>query len=77
MDGNIFQQLADHFGSQELAGKAIGVSQCTMSGYINKRWGMSETVAMRAQRATKGKFKASDLCPALKEFDDEEISTPN
>ncbi|OTL15712.1 helix-turn-helix domain-containing protein [Acinetobacter nosocomialis] len=77
MEGNIFQKLADHFGSQELAGKAIGVTQGTMSGYINNRWGMSETVAMRAQRATKGKFKASDLCPSLKEFDDEDISTPN
>lgn len=62
----IYQELINYFGSQVATGKAIGVSQPTVCGYVTDRWNMTPIVAMRAEVATKGKFKAVDLCPALK-----------
>ncbi|USX62831.1 helix-turn-helix domain-containing protein [Acinetobacter baumannii] len=64
----IYQKLVQHFGGQVPAAKALKVSQANISGYVSGRWNMSEVVAMRAELATNGKFKASDLCPSLKEF---------
>lgn len=64
----LYSELVGHFGSQELAAKALKVSQSNISGYIKGRWNMSEIVALRAERATNGAFKAIDLCPSLKEF---------
>jgi predicted transcriptional regulator len=61
LDQNIYEKLVSHFGTQELAAKAIGVSQSTIHGYIQQKWGMSERVAIRAQKATSNKFKAVDL----------------
>lgn len=64
----IYQKLVKHFGGQVLAAKALKVSQANISGYVSGRWNMSEVVAMRAEKATNGEFKAIDLCPSLKEF---------
>lgn len=64
----LYQELVEYFGGQEAAGDALKVSQSTISGYVNGRWNMSEKVAIRAERETKGTFKAVDLCPSLKEF---------
>ncbi|MEN8291854.1 YdaS family helix-turn-helix protein [Acinetobacter radioresistens] len=68
MEPNIFEELISYFGTQELTAKALGVSQSTVNAYLNNRWGMSHKVAIQAQKATKGKFKAVDLCPSLKEL---------
>ena len=65
----VFKQLVAHFGGQTATAAAIGVKQPTVSGYLNGKWGMPPIVAIRAENATQGKFKASDLCPALKEFE--------
>jgi len=41
------------------------VKQPTVSGWLNGRHGMSIKTALKAQSITKGKFKASELCPEL------------
>ena len=64
----LYKDIVDHFGGQTQTAKALVVSQANVSGYVSGRWSMSPQVAMRAEKATKGKFKASDLCPSLKEF---------
>lgn len=64
----LYKDLVKHFGGQKLTAVALDVSQSNISGYVSGRWNMSELVAMRAEKATDGKFKASDLCPSLKEF---------
>lgn len=64
----IYQNLVEHFGGQVATAKALSVSQANISGYVAGRWNMSERVAIRAEKATNGKFKAVDLCPLLKEF---------
>lgn len=64
----IYQNLIDHFGGQKNTAIAIGVEQPTVSGYLNGRWKMPPIVAIRAEKATDGKFKAIELCPSLKEF---------
>lgn len=64
---NIYQQLVEHFGGQQKAASALGVTQPALSSWVNRRWSMSPIVALRAERLTDGKFKAQDLCPALRE----------
>lgn len=66
---NIYQQLVDHFGTQENTAKALDVKQPSVSGWVRGEKKMSELVAVRAQKATKGEFKATDLCPSLKEIE--------
>ncbi|ENU80617.1 hypothetical protein F975_01671 [Acinetobacter sp. ANC 3789] len=66
----IYQKLVDYFGGQIATATALAISQSTISGYVSGRWNMSEKVAFRAEKATLGKFKAVDLCPSLKEFQD-------
>ena len=66
---NIYQQLVKHFGNQVKTAKALGVKQPSVSGWVRGRKKMSELVAMQAQKATKGEFRATDLCPSLKEIE--------
>lgn len=61
----IYSELVSFLGGQVATAKALGVSQSNVSGYINGRWNMSELVALKAEKATNGKFKAVDLCPSL------------
>lgn len=68
---NIFQMLVDHFGGQENTALALKVKQPAVSGWVCGTKNMSELVAIRAQVATQGKFKAIDLCPSLKESFDQ------
>jgi DNA-binding transcriptional regulator YdaS (Cro superfamily) len=65
---NIFQKLVNHFGGQENTATALGVKQPAVSGWVRGTKNMSGIVAMRAQAATNGKFKAAELCPSLNEF---------
>lgn len=64
----LYQSLVAHFGSQENTANALHVKQPAVSGWVCGTKKMSELIAMRAEKATDGKFKASDLCPSLKEF---------
>lgn len=68
MKVEIYQNLIAHFGGQKNTAMAIGVEQPTISGYLNGRWKMPPIVAIRAEKATNGKFKAIELCPSLKEI---------
>ncbi|WP_111894196.1 YdaS family helix-turn-helix protein [Acinetobacter sp. MB5] len=69
MSNKIYEELVSHFGGQVNTAFALGIAQPTVSGYLNGRWNMPPIVAIRAEKATFGKFKAVDLCPALKEFE--------
>ena len=64
----LYKKLVAHFGGQIPTASALQVSQANVSGYVSGRWNMSEVVAMRAELATDGEFKAAELCPSLKEF---------
>lgn len=66
LKNNKFQMLVDHFGGQENTALALKVKQPAVSGWVRGTKNMSELVAIRAQAATQGKFKAVELCPSLK-----------
>jgi DNA-binding transcriptional regulator YdaS (Cro superfamily) len=63
---NIYKSLIKHFGTQVKTAEALCVDQGTVSGWVRGRHGMGPITALRAETVTKGRFKASDLCPALK-----------
>lgn len=63
---NIYEQLVAHFGGQIKTASALGVEQGTVSGWVRGKHGMSPVTAMKAEQATGGLFKASDLCPSLR-----------
>lgn len=63
---NIYSELIKHLGGQVKAAYELGVNQSTVSNYKTGRHTMSALVAMRAEKITGGKFKAVDLCPAIK-----------
>jgi DNA-binding transcriptional regulator YdaS (Cro superfamily) len=63
---HIYEKLVAHFGSQTLTAKALEVEQPSVNAWLKGKTKMSEKTALRAQLATKGKFKAVDLCPSLK-----------
>lgn len=71
---NQFQVLVDYFKGQENTAKALQVKQPSVSGWVNGTKNMSEKVAIRAQKVTEGKFKASDLCPSLRELEEINLS---
>ncbi|WP_038342276.1 Cro/CI family transcriptional regulator [Acinetobacter sp. A47] len=72
---NIYQSLVDYFGGQESTANALKVTQPSVSGWVRQTKNMSELVAIRAEKETKGLFKASDLCPSLQEFQSFSSST--
>lgn len=63
---SIYQRLVDFFDGQEKAARALGVKQGSVSGWVTGKHGMSAVVAIRAEEATGGQFKAADLCPDLR-----------
>ncbi|AYA02256.1 hypothetical protein BEN74_04790 [Acinetobacter sp. WCHAc010034] len=65
---SLYQSLVAHFGSQENTATALLVKQPAVSGWVCGTKKMSAQTALRAEQATQGAFKAADLCPALKEF---------
>ena len=62
----IYQRLVSHFGNQKNTAEALLVKQPSVSYWVRGTKSMSELVAIRAQAATNGEFKAVDLCPSLK-----------
>ncbi|MFW2042271.1 transcriptional regulator [Acinetobacter sp. ULE_I001] len=65
-----YEEIVSHFGSQSSTAKALGVSQPSVYSWVKGLTEMSEKVAIRAQKVTDGKFKASDLCPSLRELEE-------
>ncbi|MEG3078516.1 Cro/CI family transcriptional regulator [Halomonas sp. 5021] len=62
-------KLIAHFGTQERTATALGVKQASVSGWVSGKHGMSELHAIKAERATEGAIKASELCPRLADVD--------
>lgn len=62
---SIFNDLVEHFGTQQKVADALRVDQGTVSGWVRGRHGMSPVVALKAEGITGGKFQATDLCPDL------------
>lgn len=61
----IFQSLVSHFGTQVKTAELLKVDQATVSGWVRGKHGMSPAVALRAEKLTKGKFTAVQLCPSV------------
>ncbi|VVO24394.1 transcriptional regulator [Pseudomonas fluorescens] len=57
--------LINHFGSQSLTGKALGVSQATVSYWASGSQKVSPEKALLAEIATEGAIKASSLCDLI------------
>lgn len=66
MSSVLFQQVVDHFGNQPKTATALNIKQPTVN-YMLSTGVISVEVALRIQKATKGKFNALDLRPSLKE----------
>jgi len=66
---NAVKALIAYFGgSQAKAAAAVGVTQPTISAWLNKGHAARPINAMRAQEATGGAVRAVDLCPELREL---------
>lgn len=61
-----YQKLVDFFGSQSATADALGIRQPSVNAWVSGKAKMSAKMALKAEKATKGKFKAVDLCPDLK-----------
>ncbi len=60
-----YQSLVNHFGDQAKTAGALGVTQPTVSGWVNGIHGMKPSTAIKTEKLTKGLFKAVDLCSQL------------
>lgn len=65
----IYQALVEHFGSQSKTARELGVKQPSVKAWLIGKTKMGAISARRAEIITEGKFKASDLCPKLKELE--------
>ncbi|MHC8348676.1 Cro/CI family transcriptional regulator [Pseudomonas sp. RT4P38] len=61
--------LINFFGSQSLTGKALGVSQATVSYWLSGSQKVSPEKALLAEVATQGAIKASSLCDLIAQFE--------
>ncbi|QQE82909.1 transcriptional regulator [Pseudomonas putida] len=58
-------RLINHFGTQALTAKALGVSQATVSYWLSGAVRMSAEKAFLAELATGGAVAAASLCPLI------------
>lgn len=68
------QDLINYFGGQKEAAKALGLTQGTITGWLRKKHGVSPVNATKVEVATKRYIKASDLCPALLEIEEMQLT---
>lgn len=61
----IVKDLITYFGTQTKLAEAIGVSQGTVTGWLNGTHGIRESNALKIEIVTQGQFKAIDLNPSL------------
>lgn len=61
--------LIDFFGSQSLTGKALGVSQATVSYWLSGSQKVSPEKALLAEVATHGAIKASSLSDLIAQIE--------
>ena len=60
-----YEALVSHFGGQHKTAEALGCSQPGVWKWVRGKANMSAPLALKAERLTSGKFKATELCPAL------------
>lgn len=65
----LYEKLVEFLGGQTETAKVLLIKQPSVNAWLKGKNLMSEVVAMRAQRVTKGRFKAKELCPSLEEFE--------
>lgn len=65
MSSELIREAIECFGSQKEAAIAFGITQPTLNYSLSVGF-VSAEVALRIQKATKGKIKAIDLRPSLK-----------
>ncbi|NQD55836.1 hypothetical protein HP546_10800 [Pseudomonas sp. CM25] len=58
-------KLIQHFGTQSLTAKALGVSQATVSYWLSGSVKISAEKAFLAELATGGAISAASLCPLI------------
>lgn len=58
-------KLINHFGTQALTAKALGVSQATVSYWLSGAVKISAEKAFLAEIATGGVVSAASLCPLI------------
>lgn len=66
---NIKKLIEMFGGNQRKLGEKIGVTQGTVTAWLNNRHGVSIVNAKKIEKVTKGKIKAVDICPVIKELD--------
>lgn len=64
-----YKQLAQLFSTQQEMADALCCSQPLVNKLLNGKAHMSAHIAMRAEKITDGKFKATELCPRLADLD--------
>lgn len=78
IDKQVFKpayRLIEFFGGQKETCAALRVKQGTVSGWLNKKHGISSFNAQKAELLTNGEIKASDLCPQLIELNQYKVKT--
>lgn len=58
-------ELVAFFGGQNKTAIALGVSQPTVNGWLSGKHGVSAEVALKAERISSGRIKATALCSRL------------
>lgn len=67
---DLYKKVVDHFGSQTLTAKALGLEQPSVNAWLKGKTKMSINSALIAERKTMGKFKAIDLSPDFKKINE-------
>lgn len=62
-------EVIAHFGTQGKTAQALGCSQTTIFKWLHGKMNITPIYAIKVEKITNGKFKATDLCPKLKELE--------
>ncbi|MFX5408207.1 YdaS family helix-turn-helix protein [Acinetobacter baumannii] len=65
----IYEKLVEFLGGQTKTAQVLLIKQPSVNAWLKGKNQMSEKIALRAERVTKGRFKAYELCPSLSEFE--------
>lgn len=65
----LYKEIVEGFGTQGKAAKALEVSQPTVYKWVSGSGFMSAGTAIKVERLTDGKYKATELCPDLQDVE--------
>jgi transcriptional repressor of cell division inhibition gene dicB len=63
----LYKCVSKHFGGQDKAAEALGISQSSVGDWCRGKTRMSPVSAAKVQKQTNGQFLAINLCPELKQ----------